>query len=84
MAKHFLQAVRRLKAGSPRACAVDHKDGLGSWSGRATGAVPQDRAQRPQRVFGGMTMWSPHSMQYMTDDADLTAIARYLRVPAGN
>ena len=56
----------------------DHRTGLGSWS--EADLVSFLRTGRSERsaVFGGMSDVVVHSMQYMTD-ADLTAIARYLK-----
>ncbi len=56
----------------------DHRTGLGSWS--EADLVSFLRTGRSERsaVFGGMTDVVEHSMQYLSD-ADLTAIARYLK-----
>ncbi|WP_225789339.1 cytochrome c [Pseudomonas sp. Marseille-P8916] len=56
----------------------DHKDGLGSWSEvQIVDFLKTGRNERTA-VFGGMSDVVEHSMQYMSD-ADLTAIARYLK-----
>ena len=56
----------------------DHKDGLGSWSEAQIVAFLKTGRSERSAVFGGMSDVVEHSMQYMTD-ADLTAIARYLK-----
>ncbi|MBF8757300.1 cytochrome c [Pseudomonas guariconensis] len=56
----------------------DHKDGLGSWSEAQIVAFLKTGRNERTAVFGGMSDVVEHSMQYMTD-ADLTAIARYLK-----
>ncbi|WP_275626739.1 cytochrome c [Pseudomonas sp. 273] len=56
----------------------DHKDGLGSWSEAEIVAFLKTGRTERTAVFGGMGDVVEHSMQYMTD-ADLTAIARYLK-----
>lgn len=62
----------------------DHKDGLGSWSeADLVQFLKTGRSDRAS-VFGGMSDVVEHSMQYMSD-ADLTAIARYLKtLPASD
>ncbi|WP_454835209.1 c-type cytochrome [Pseudomonas lini] len=56
----------------------DHKNGLGSW--REEDLVQFLKTGRSDRsaVFGGMSDVVEHSMQYLSD-ADLIAIARYLK-----
>ena len=56
----------------------DHKDGLGSWSEAQIVAFLKTGRNERTAVFGGMSDVVEHSMQYMTE-ADLTAIARYLK-----
>ena len=56
----------------------DHKDGLGSWSEAQIVAFLKTGRNERTAVFGGMSDVVEHSMQYMTD-ADLAAIARYLK-----
>lgn len=56
----------------------DHKDGLGSWSEAEIVAFLKTGRSERSAVFGGMSDVVEHSMQYMTE-ADLTAIARYLK-----
>jgi hypothetical protein len=56
----------------------DHKDGLGSWSEAQLVQFLKTGRSDHSAVFGGMSDVVEHSMQYMTD-ADLTAIARYLK-----
>ncbi|WP_285423928.1 cytochrome c [Pseudomonas sp. efr-133-TYG-103a] len=62
----------------------DHKDGLGSWSEDDLMQFLKTGRSDRSAVFGGMSDVVAHSMQYMTD-ADLRAIARYLKtLPASN
>lgn len=62
----------------------DHKDGLGSWSEDDLMQFLKTGRSNRSAVFGGMSDVVEHSMQYMTD-ADLRAIARYLKtLPASN
>ncbi|MBK4987190.1 cytochrome c [Pseudomonas sp. S36] len=62
----------------------DHKDGLGSWSEAQLVQFLKTGRSDNSAVFGGMSDVVEHSMQYMTD-ADLTAIARYLKtLPPSN
>nr|ATW63846.1 FAD-dependent membrane-bound gluconate 2-dehydrogenase cytochrome c subunit [Pseudomonas plecoglossicida] len=56
----------------------DHKDGLGSWSEAQIVAFLKTGRNERTAVFGGMSDVVEHSMQYMSD-ADLSAIARYLK-----
>ncbi|WP_085638778.1 MULTISPECIES: cytochrome c [unclassified Pseudomonas] len=56
----------------------DHKDGLGGWSEEQLVQFLKTGRSDRSAVFGGMSDVVTHSMQYMTD-ADLTAIARYLK-----
>jgi len=62
----------------------DHKDGLGSWSEADLVQFLKTGRSDRSSVFGGMSDVVEHSMQYMSD-ADLTAIARYLKtLPASD
>lgn len=62
----------------------DHKDGLGSWSEEDLVQFLKTGRSDRTSVFGGMSDVVEHSMQYMSD-ADLTAIARYLKtLPASD
>lgn len=62
----------------------DHKDGLGSWSEAQLVQFLKTGRSDTSAVFGGMSDVVEHSMQYMSD-ADLTAIARYLKtLPPSN
>ncbi|MFG0685353.1 c-type cytochrome [Pseudomonas sp. WSY_20] len=62
----------------------DHKDGLGSWSEAQLVQFLKTGRSDTSAVFGGMSDVVQHSMQYMSD-ADLTAIARYLKtLPPSN
>ncbi|PYY86318.1 cytochrome c [Pseudomonas sp. TKO26] len=62
----------------------DHQDGLGSWSEEQLVQFLKTGRSDRSAVFGGMSDVVVHSMQYMSE-ADLTAIARYLKsLPAGD
>ena len=56
----------------------DHKDGLGSWNEEQLVQFLKTGRSDRSAVFGGMSDVIVHSMQYMSE-ADLTAIARYLK-----
>lgn len=74
----FLAGSAPLEGWIAKSLRGDHRDGLGSWS--ETDLVAFLKTGRSDRaaVFGGMSDVVEHSMQYMSD-ADLTAIARYLK-----
>lgn len=74
----FLSGSAPLEGWIAKNLRGDHKDGLGSWS--EDDLVLFLRTGRSDRgaVFGGMSDVVEHSMQYMAD-ADLRAIARYLK-----
>nr|WP_246500148.1 cytochrome c [Pseudomonas cyclaminis] len=62
----------------------DHKDGLGSWSEEDLAQFLKTGRSDRSSVFGGMSYVIEHSTQYLSD-ADLTAIARYLKtLPASD
>jgi mono/diheme cytochrome c family protein len=62
----------------------DHKDGLGSWSEADLVQFLKTGRSDRSAVFGGMSDVVEHSMQFMSD-ADLKAIARYLKtLPPSN
>ena len=74
----FLSGSAPLEGWIAKSLRGDHKDGLGSWSeGQLVQFLKTGRSDR-SAVFGGMSDVVTHSLQYMTD-ADLTAIARYLK-----
>ncbi|MCO6705157.1 hypothetical protein KQH24_32865, partial [Streptomyces sp. CHB9.2] len=56
----------------------DHRDGLGSWSEAQLVQFLKTGRSADSAVFGGMTEVVQHSLQYLSD-ADLQAIARYLK-----
>lgn len=80
----FLSGSAPLEGWIAKSLRGDHKDGLGSWSeAHLVQFLKTGRSDR-SAVFGGMSDVVTHSMQYMTD-ADLTAIARYLKsLPAND
>ena len=80
----FLSGSAPLEGWIAKNLRGDHKDGLGSWSeDQLVQFLKTGRSDR-SAVFGGMSDVIVHSMQYMSD-ADLTAIARYLKsLPAVN
>lgn len=62
----------------------DHQDGLGSWSEEQLVQFLKTGRSDRSAVFGGMSDVVVHSMQYLSE-ADLTAIARYLKsLPASD
>jgi mono/diheme cytochrome c family protein len=74
----FLSGSAPLEGWIAKNLRGDHKDGLGSWSeGDLVQFLKTGRNDRTA-VFGGMSDVVEHSMQYMSD-ADLQAIARYLK-----
>jgi mono/diheme cytochrome c family protein len=80
----FLAGSAPLEGWIAKSLRGDHKDGLGSWSeDELVQFLKTGRSDR-SAVFGGMSDVVEHSMQYMSD-ADLTAIARYLKtLPASD
>ena len=74
----FLSGSAPLEGWIAKNLRGDHKDGLGSWTEvQLVQFLKTGRSDR-SAVFGGMSDVIVHSMQYMSD-ADLTAIARYLK-----
>lgn len=74
----FLSGSAPLEGWIAKSLRGDHQDGLGSWSeAQLVQFLKTGRSDR-SAVFGGMSDVVEHSMQYMSD-ADLTAIARYLK-----
>jgi mono/diheme cytochrome c family protein len=80
----FLAGSAPLEGWIAKSLRGDHKDGLGGWSeGELVRFLKTGRSER-SAVFGGMSDVVEHSMQYLSD-ADLTAIARYLKsLPASD
>ncbi|WP_241607382.1 c-type cytochrome [Rosenbergiella australiborealis] len=56
----------------------DNRDGLGRWNQQEIEQFLRYGRNDQTAVFGGMTDVVQHSLQYLTD-ADITAIARYLK-----
>lgn len=82
--KTFLAGSAPLEGWIAKSLRGDHKDGLGSWSEEQLVQFLKTGRSDRSAVFGGMSDVVTHSMQYMTD-ADLTAIARYLKsLPASD
>ncbi|POA84061.1 Cytochrome c, mono-and diheme variants [Pseudomonas sp. NFPP10] len=80
----FLSGSAPLEGWIAKSLRGDHKDGLGSWSEEQLVQFLKTGRSDRSAVFGGMSDVVVHSMQYMTD-ADLTAIARYLKsLPAND
>jgi len=74
----FLAGSAPLESWIAKNLRGDHKDGLGSWNeAQLVQFLKTGRSDR-SAVFGGMSDVIVHSMQYMSE-ADLTAIARYLK-----
>jgi len=74
----FLSGSAPLESWIAKNLRGDHKDGLGSWNeAQLVQFLKTGRSDR-SAVFGGMSDVIVHSMQYMSE-ADLTAIARYLK-----
>ncbi len=74
----FLSGSAPLEGWIAKNLRGDHKDGLGSWDeAQLVQFLKTGRSDR-SAVFGGMSDVIEHSMQYMSQ-ADLTAIARYLK-----
>ncbi|HHW1690094.1 TPA: c-type cytochrome [Pseudomonas aeruginosa] len=74
----FLSGSAPLEGWIAKNLRGDHKDGLGSWSEEEIATFLKTGRNDRSSVFGGMSDVVEHSMQYMTD-ADLKAIARYLK-----
>ncbi|UWF49476.1 cytochrome c [Pseudomonas sp. N3-W] len=80
----FLSGSAPLEGWIAKSLRGDHKDGLGSWNEAQLVQFLKTGRSDHSAVFGGMSDVVTHSMQYMTD-ADLTAIARYLKsLPAND
>ncbi|MBH3409275.1 cytochrome c [Pseudomonas putida] len=76
--EQFLAGSAPLEGWIAKNLRGDHKDGLGSWSeAQLVQFLKTGRSDR-SAVFGGMSDVVEHSMQHLSD-ADLTAIARYLK-----
>ncbi|NIF28243.1 c-type cytochrome [Pantoea sp. Tr-811] len=80
----FLAGSAPLEGWIAKSLRGDHKDGLGSWSeAQLVQFLKTGRSDR-SAVFGGMSDVVEHSLQHL-NDADLTAIARYLKtLPPSN
>ena len=74
----FLSGSAPLEGWIAKNLRGDYKDGLGSWSEEQLVQFLKTGRSDRSAVFGGMSDVIVHSMQYMSD-ADLTAIARYLK-----
>jgi mono/diheme cytochrome c family protein len=74
----FLSGSAPLEGWIAKNLRGDHKDGLGSWSESDLVQFLKTGRNDHTAVFGGMSDVVEHSMQYMSD-ADLQAIARYLK-----
>lgn len=80
----FLAGSAPLEGWIAKSLRGDHKDGLGSWSEEQLVQFLKTGRSDRSAVFGGMSDVVEHSMQYMSD-ADLTAMARYLKtLPASD
>jgi len=80
----FLAGSAPLEGWIAKSLRGDHKDGLGSWSEEQLVQFLKTGRSDRSGVFGGMSDVVVHSMQYMSE-ADLTAIARYLKsLPAND
>ncbi len=79
----FLAGSAPLEGWIAKSLRGDYKDGLGSWSEEQLVQFLKTGRSDRSAVFGGMSDVVKHSMQYMTD-ADLTAIARYLKTLPAN
>ncbi len=80
----FLSGSAPLEGWIAKSLRGDYKDGLGSWSEEQLVQFLKTGRSDRSAVFGGMSDVVTHSLQYMTD-ADLTAIARYLKsLPAND
>ena len=74
----FLSGSAPLEGWIAKNLRGDHKDGLGSWNEEQLVQFLKTGRSDRSAVFGGMSDVIVHSMQYMSE-ADLTAIARYLK-----
>ena len=74
----FLSGSSPLEGWIAKNLRGDHKDGLGSWNEEQLVQFLKTGRSDRSAVFGGMSDVIVHSMQYMSE-ADLTAIARYLK-----
>ena len=74
----FLSGSAQLEGWIAKNLRGDHKDGLGSWNEEQLVQFLKTGRSDRSAVFGGMSDVIVHSMQYMSE-ADLTAIARYLK-----
>ena len=74
----FLSGSAPLEGWIAKNLRGDHKDGLGSWNEEQLVQFLKTGRSERSAVFGGMSDVIVHSMQYMSE-ADLTAIARYLK-----
>ena len=81
--KDFLAGSAPLEGWIAKSLRGDHKDGLGSWSEEQLVQFLKTGRSDRSAVFGGMSDVVEHSMQYMSD-ADLTAMARYLKTLPAN
>lgn len=80
----FLAGSAPLEGWTAKNLRGDHQDGLGSWSEEQLVQFLKTGRSDRSAVFGGMSDVVVHSMQYMSE-ADLTAIARYLKsLPASD
>jgi mono/diheme cytochrome c family protein len=80
----FLAGSAPLDGWIAKSLRGDYKDGLGSWNEDQLVQFLKTGRSDHSAVFGGMSDVVKHSMQYMSD-ADLTAIARYLKtLPASD
>ncbi|MFF7709192.1 c-type cytochrome [Pseudomonas sp. NPDC007930] len=76
--EQFLAGSAPLEGWIAKSLRGDHKDGLGSWSEAQLVQFMKTGRNERTAVFGGMSDVVEHSLQYLSD-ADLTAIARYLK-----
>lgn len=74
----FLSGSAPLEGWIAKNLRGDHQDGLGSWSEEQLVQFLKTGRSDRSAVFGGMSDVVVHSMQYLSE-ADLTAIARYLK-----
>ena len=74
----FLSGSAPLEGWIAKNLRGDHKDGLGSWNEEQLVQFLKTGRSDRSAGFGGMSDVIVHSMQYMSE-ADLTAIARYLK-----
>jgi mono/diheme cytochrome c family protein len=81
--KAFLAGSAPLEGWIAKSLRGDHRDGLGSWSEEQLVQFLKTGRSDRSAVFGGMSDVVEHSLQYL-NDADLTAIARYLKTLPAN